>query len=76
MPRTSKHMTSEPPGSLPYECELCGATEDIPMEVIDHFDKVDPGLPGQPPTFGCEQCPGIMYPVSYLRAERAEPKAS
>jgi len=59
-----------------YECDACGATESIDAEVIDHFDEIDPGLPGQPPTFQCERCPGIMYPQSYLRAERAEPKAS
>lgn len=68
--------TPSQPDGLPYECELCGAQEDIPMEVIDYFDAVDPGFPGQPPTFGCEQCTGIMYPVSYLRAQRAETKAS
>jgi uncharacterized Zn finger protein len=59
-----------------YECEACGATENIDAEVIDHFDEIDPGLPGQPPTFQCERCPGIMYPQTYLRAKRAEPKAS
>jgi hypothetical protein len=59
-----------------YECEACGTTENIDAEVIDHFDEIDPGLPGQPPTFQCERCPGIMYPQTYLRAERAEPKAS
>jgi hypothetical protein len=59
-----------------YECEACGATETIDAEVIDYFDEIDPGLPGQPPTFQCQACPGIMYPQSYLRAERAEPKAS
>jgi hypothetical protein len=62
--------------SLLYECELCAAQEDIPMEVIDYFDEVDPGLPGQPPTFQCQQCPGIMYPNDYLRAKRAEAKPS
>jgi hypothetical protein len=48
----------------------------IPDEVIAHFDVVDPGLPGQPATFGCQQCPGIMYPQGYLRAQRVEPKAN
>jgi uncharacterized Zn finger protein len=59
-----------------YECESCGATENIDAEVIDYFDEIDPGLPGQPPTFACQNCTGIMYPQTYLRAERAEPKAS
>jgi hypothetical protein len=71
-----KRKDTTQPDSYPYECELCGAKELIPAEVIAHFDVVDPGLPGQPATFGCEECPGIMYPEGYLRAERAEPKAS
>jgi uncharacterized Zn finger protein len=64
------------PPSYLYECDACGFTEDIDKEVIDYFDEVDPGLPGQPPTFQCQKCPGIMHPQSYLRAKRAEPKAS
>jgi hypothetical protein len=72
----SNQTKADEPDSLPYECELCGTQEDIPLEVIDHFDKVDPGLPGQPPTFACEQSTGIMYPLDYLRAQRAEPEAS
>ena len=59
-----------------YECERCAATETIDAEVIAYFDEIDPGLPGQPPTFQCENCPGIMYPQAYLRAKRAEPEAS
>ena len=72
----TRNAKSNKPASFLYECELCGIHEAIPADVIDHFDEVDPGLPGQPPTFRCEQCPGIMYPEGYLRAERAEPKAS
>jgi uncharacterized Zn finger protein len=72
MPR-NRHKDAE---DLLYQCELCGATETIPAEVIAHYDRVDPGLPGQPATFACENCPGIMYPQTYLRAERAETKAS
>jgi uncharacterized Zn finger protein len=64
------------PANYLYECESCGKTESIDQEVIDYFDEIDPGLPGQPPTFQCERCPGIMYPRTYLRAKRAEPKAS
>jgi hypothetical protein len=69
MAKQQNHGQAEPP-SLLYECELCKAQEDIDMEVIDYFDEVDPGLPGLPPTFRCERCPGIMYPEGYLRAQR------
>jgi uncharacterized Zn finger protein len=62
-----------PTDEIAYECELCAASEEIPAEVIAHFDEVDPGMPGQPATFRCEHCLGIMYPQSYLRAKRAEP---
>jgi uncharacterized Zn finger protein len=71
-----KRKPKTKPDSCLYECENCGTTEHIPTEVINHFDEIDPGLPGQPPTFQCERCPAIMYPQTYLRAERAEPKAS
>jgi uncharacterized Zn finger protein len=69
MAKREKHDKGQP-ASLLYECERCGAQEDIDMDVIDYFDTVDPGLPGQPPTFRCERCPGIMYPEGYLRAQR------
>jgi hypothetical protein len=72
----ARKRANPPAASLPYECELCGAREDIPMDVIDYFDEVDPGLPGQPPTFQCQDCPGIIYPQTYLRAMRAEAKPS
>lgn len=69
-----KRKQKQTPASYLYECDACGATEDIDAEVIDYFDEIDPGLPGQPPTFQCERCPGIMYPQPYLRAERADAK--
>jgi hypothetical protein len=40
--------------------------EEIPNEVLAHFDLVDPGLPGQPATFRCEKCGGIIYPTWWL----------
>ena len=55
------------------ECELCADQEEIPGAVLDYFDEFDPGEPGSPPTFQCQMCPGIMYPVSWLRAKRAAP---
>ena len=65
---------SQKQDSYLYECEACGATENIDADVIDHFDEIDSGLPGQPPTFQCQRCPGITYPQTYLRAERAAAK--
>jgi hypothetical protein len=59
--------------SCVYECETCGVQEEIPGAVLDYFDEMDPGEPGAPPTFQCQKCPGIMYPVSWLRAKRAAP---
>lgn len=59
--------------SYVYVCKACGAIEHVPGGVIDFFDAMDPGDPGCPPTFQCQQCPGIMYPDWYLRAKRATP---
>jgi hypothetical protein len=45
--------------------------ERIPTDVLTFFDAVDPGEPGAPATFRCQQCPGIMYPSWWFRAKRA-----
>ena len=50
-------------GNCLYRCELCNAQEEIPADVIEYFDVIDPGEPGAPATFQCERCSGIMYPV-------------
>jgi hypothetical protein len=63
----------KPVRSSLYQCEACGATERIPAGVLSYFDVVDPGNPGEPATFQCERCPGIMYPEWWFRAERATP---
>jgi hypothetical protein len=73
--RKPKKQTIKP-DSFVYECEDCRANETIEAEVIAYFDEIDPGLPGQPATFACQNCPGIMYPQLYLRAKRAEAKPS
>ena len=49
--------------TVSYRCASCSFEEQIPEEVLAHFDLVDPGLPGQPATFRCKRCPGIMYPA-------------
>lgn len=68
MKRKSKGRQSGE-GSCLYRCELCGAQEQVPKDVLEYFDAVDPGLPGQPATFGCQLCPGIMYPVWWFEAD-------
>jgi uncharacterized Zn finger protein len=69
-----KKAKPKKPDSFAYQCDRCGFSDDIPADVIEYFDATDPGLPGQPATFRCELCPGIMYPVSYLRAKRVPAK--
>lgn len=61
------------PTAISYRCASCDGAETIPAEVIAYFDATDPGLPGQPATFQCQRCPGIMYPVSWLK-DKADPK--
>lgn len=63
------------PSSCRYQCERCGAQETIPADILAFFDVVDPGVDDDPATFRCQSCPGIMYPVAWLRAKRAAPKA-
>lgn len=75
MSQKPKGHQSKEQGSCLYQCELCNVQEEIPVDVLEFFDVVDPGEPGAPATFQCERCPGIMYPVSWLRAKRATPKA-
>ena len=55
-------------GSSLYQCEQCGAREQVPHDVLAFFDVLDPGEPGAPATFQCQSCPGIMYPDWWFRA--------
>jgi hypothetical protein len=61
------------PANCRYQCEQCGALEEIPAEILAFLDVVDPGDPAAPATFRCQRCPGIMYPGWWFRAERATP---
>jgi len=36
--------------------------EEIPTDVIQYFDLIDPGDPTIPPRFTCEKCGGEMRP--------------
>lgn len=73
MPPREKQKPDKPAASCLYECELCGLLEEIPNDVLNYFDEIDPGEPGAPATFQCQVCPGIMYPAWMLRAKRATP---
>jgi hypothetical protein len=48
-----------------YRCLQCNTEEEIPEEVVQYFDLVDPGDPTVPPRFACEKCGGEMRPKEY-----------
>jgi len=73
MKRKAKDRQKSSDGSCLYQCEMCGVQEHVPKDVVEYFDAVDPGLPGQPATFQCQACSGIMCPVWWLHAKRAAP---
>lgn len=73
MKKRSRGRRPPAPASCRYQCEQCGAHEEIPTEILTFFDVVDPGGREAPATFRCQRCPGIMYPVWWFRAERATP---
>jgi hypothetical protein len=70
MRRKARKSPERPPpaGNSLYQCEQCGGQERIPHDVLAFFEVVDPGEPGAPATFRCQQCPGVMYPDWWLRA--------
>ena len=43
----------------------CNIEEDIPREVVEHFDIIDDGDTAVPPRFSCENCGGEMIPKKY-----------
>ena len=73
MRRESKNHPEPTEDSCLYQCEACGVEEHVPKDVLEYLDAVDPGLPGQPATFQCQSCPGIMHPLGWLHAKRAAP---
>ena len=50
-------------GQVSYRCCQCNTHEDIPADVVNFFDVMDPGDPSVPPRFRCEKCGGEMLPV-------------
>ena len=45
-----------------YYCLQCNTEEEIPRDVVEMFDMMDPGDPTVPPRFACEKCGGEMRP--------------
>jgi transcription initiation factor IIE alpha subunit len=50
-------------GKVSYVCSQCNTKEDIPTDVVNLFDLLDPGDPSVPPRFSCEKCGGVMLPI-------------
>ncbi len=50
--------------TVPYVCAECGATEEIPQDVLDYFDDINPEqLLYGTHEFKCEKCKtGILKP--------------
>jgi predicted nucleic acid-binding Zn ribbon protein len=55
-----------------YICIDCGIEEDIPENVVKHFDIVDIGDISEPPRFSCEECGGEMRPIKYTSVHGIE----
>ena len=71
MPRHTGKGDRKLSAMVSYRCARCNRPEEIPADVIEHFDLIDPGLPGQPATFRCRHCPGIMYPIRWFEHDAA-----
>ncbi|NOU85517.1 hypothetical protein GC102_06955 [Paenibacillus sp. LMG 31460] len=48
-----------------YICLTCSESENIPLNVVRDFDRMDQGDRAVPPQFTCESCGGAMYPEYY-----------
>lgn len=58
-----------------YICSSCGEQEDIPQEVLEHFDGLYPPEPWLGPhRFICETCGKMMYPEGCDPASYKEPE--
>ena len=42
---------------------MCNTKEDVPADVVNLFDVLDPGDPSVPPRFVCEKCGCAMWPA-------------
>lgn len=51
--------------AIEFICRTCKEREEIPKEIVKHFDSMDGGDPMDPPRFSCERCGNEMVPVYY-----------
>ena len=61
-PKKKKKQNQITEPTVTYRCLQCNIQEEIPAEVIQYFDLIDPGDPNVPPRFTCEKCGGEMRP--------------
>lgn len=59
-----------------YVCLMCEEEEQIPLGVVQDFDRMDGGDPSVPPKFVCAHCGGEMYPEYYKGVHGHEYKVS
>lgn len=50
---------------LPFICSSCGEVEEMPLGVVQDFDRMGMIREGAPPCFGCNRCGGNRYPLYY-----------
>ena len=48
-----------------YICSNCGIHENIPTHIVMNFEYMHSGDKDYWPTFTCEKCNGLMYPVYF-----------
>jgi len=55
----------KPNKNVKFKCASCRKSEDIPRDVVLHFDGMDGCDPSVPPRFDCPNCHGLIEPVYY-----------
>lgn len=61
-----KKLFEESKQKVQFICSECNYKENIPKDVVDHFDIMDGGDPLYPPRFACMKCDGQMEPLYYV----------
>ena len=59
-----------------YVCLACEEEEQIPLGVVQDFDRMDGEDPSVPPQFTCGRCGSTMYPEYYKGLHGYEYKIS
>ena len=49
-----------------FICPNCSTKENIPADIVMHFDVMDGGDPSVPPRFDCQRCSDKMVPVYFV----------